>query len=361
MRGKPQENKRLAALRQEIDRLEVDAFLVSQPENRRYISGFTGSAGYLLVSRQHAVLATDFRYTEQSAAQAPDFHIYRLDGPFAKDFAGIARSMDAKRIAFESTHLTHAAFHRLEEACASENMELVPTEDVIVKLRAVKEPEEIARIERAIALADAAFERAVEVLRPGMTERQVALEIERTIRDKGGDGLSFDTIVGAGPNGAMPHHLASDRPIREGEPIVMDLGAKFEGYCSDLTRTVFIGAPDDTYRKVYRTVSDAQRRAIEGIRAGMTGAEADALARDYITEAGYGDAFGHSLGHGVGLEIHEGPRLGRTSQDTLEPGMMFTIEPGIYLPGWGGVRIEDVAILDDKGLRVLSKATREEL
>ena len=181
------------------------------------------------------------------------------------------------------------------------------------------------------------------------------------MRERGAEGLAFDIIVGAGPNGALPHHLADDTVIRDGQPVVIDMGARYEGYCADLTRTIFVGEPDDTFAKVYGTVLRAQLAAEEKVRPGMTGAETDAISRDIIAEAGYGDSFGHSLGHGVGLAVHENPRVGPRAKDIIEDGMAFTIEPGIYLPEWGGVRIEDIVVMEDGRARDLSKATKLDL
>jgi Xaa-Pro aminopeptidase len=213
---------------------------------------------------------------------------------------------------------------------------------------------------KAIRASDMAIDSVAPTLRPGMTERDVAWRLEQAMREHGADAESFPTIVAAGPNAALPHHRASDQPIREGEPIVIDMGARVDGYCSDLTRTFFLGAPDETFIRIYDTVHAAQLTAIGALQSGMTGEEADRLARDLIEEAGYGENFGHALGHGIGLAVHEMPRVGRRSQDRLEDGMVFTIEPGIYVSAWGGVRIEDVVILEGGRARVLSRAGKRE-
>ena len=203
-----------------------------------------------------------------------------------------------------------------------------------------------------------AMEAVCPTIRAGMTEREVAWRMEVAMRELGADGLSFDTIVAAGPNGAMAHHMPSDKVIVEGEPIVIDMGARVNGYCSDITRTVVVGEPDDTFRKIYDIVLGAQLTAINTVRAGMSGEECDELSRGVIVDAGYGDNFGHSLGHGVGLAVHENPRVSPTSADTLEPDMVFTVEPGIYLTGWGGIRIEDIVVLGENGATPLSKASK---
>ena len=257
------------------------------------------------------------------------------------------------------------ALHRrltqaLKKHAPSATARLVATAGIVEALRIRKDREELALLQKAIDITDAAFDRVAPAIVAGDTEASVAWRLEMVMRELGADGPSFDIIVGAGPNGALPHHRAGDRAIREGEPIVIDMGARYKGYCSDLTRTIVLGTPDDTFRRVYDVVLGAQLTAMATVRAGMTGAQADGLARTVIQEAGYGDHFGHSLGHGVGLAVHEQPRVGPTATETLEEGMVFTIEPGVYLSGWGGVRIEDIVILESAGARALSKARKQE-
>ena len=229
---------------------------------------------------------------------------------------------------------------------------LEPVGTLVSKLRAVKDTEEIATLRRAQAITVAAFTSVAPRITAGMTEKQVAWELEKAVRDAGGAGMAFSTIVGAGENGARPHHGASDRPIREGEPIVIDMGAVYEGYCGDLTRTIVVGEPDEKFRQVYDVVLRAMRHVEEIARPGMTGGEIDAAAREVITDAGFGEYFIHSLGHGVGLQVHEGPSARAEGEDIYAPGMTLTVEPGIYLEGWGGVRIEDLVILNESGMRI---------
>jgi len=254
---------------------------------------------------------------------------------------------------------THSAFLKaIEEANGADGLTMVETSDLVDKIRAIKYEDEIALLVRAIEITDRALDQVGPEVEPGMTEAQVAWDLERSMREQGAEAMAFDIIVGAGPNGALPHHRADDTVIREGQPVVIDMGAAYEGYCADLTRTIFVGEPDDTFKKVYSTVLRAQLAAEEQVRAGMTGEETDAISRDIIAEAGYGDAFGHSLGHGVGLAVHEYPRVGPRASDVLGDGMVFTIEPGIYLPDWGGVRIEDIVVMESGRARVLSKAAK---
>ncbi len=351
---------RLAKLREALAIEELDAILITQPENRRYLSGFTGSAGVLLISQNQAIIATDFRYFEQVARQAPDFQLAKVENRFVNLLPQLVEQVGAKRVGFESAHLTFDQHRKWAEV--AEGFELVPTKDLVEDLRAVKDEDELDAIKKAVALSDAAFAHILGVIEPGMTEKDVAWELESYMRTHGADKVAFDLIVAAGPNGAMPHATVSDRAIRAGEPIVIDLGAALDGYHSDLTRTIYLGEPDERFREIYGLVLGAQLAAedrIEGIKPGMTGKEADAIARRVIEEAGYGEQFGHGLGHGVGLAVHEKPTLGKLSDDVLRPGMVFTVEPGIYIPGWGGVRIEDMVVLREDGVEVLSQATKE--
>ena len=355
---------RLQRLRDGLPGSEIDALLVSSPENRRYLSDFAGSAGYLLVSEDIAVLATDFRYVEQAGSQAPDFSVVRVSSGLDW-FTELVAEHGLRRVGFESRDVTYA-FHAALQGAVDEmkkpvRPELVPTQDIVERLRAVKEPDELELIIRAVELADQAFESVAPGIVPGMSESQIAWELEKSMREAGADGASFDTIVASGPNGALPHHRAGDRIIEDGDPIVIDMGASYEGYCSDLSRTIFIGKPDDTFREVYDTVLRAQLQAEEMASRGMTGGELDDVARTLITDAGHGDEFGHSLGHGVGLAVHELPTVGPRGEDPIEDGMVFTVEPGIYVSGWGGVRIEDMVVLENGRARVLSSASKLEL
>ena len=352
---------RLNNLRKRLQGQEVDALMVSSPENRRYLSGFSGSAGYLLISQDDAVLATDFRYVEQAGRQAPDFRVERIAGA-AEWLLKIASDLGVKRVGFESqaiTVATHSSFKKaIEAAESSHRLELVPTTEIVERLRAIKDADELSLLTRAVEIADEAMDQVAPTIEPGLTEQEVAWELEKSMRERGAEKLAFDIIVGAGPNGALPHHRADDQAIQKGEAVVIDMGATYEGYCSDLTRTIFVGKPDDTFNRVYDIVLRAQLEAEERVTAGMTGREVDSIARDVIAAAGYGDNFGHSLGHGVGLAVHEYPTVGSKSEEPLEDGMVFTIEPGIYLSGWGGVRIEDMVVLENGRAQVISKAQK---
>jgi Xaa-Pro aminopeptidase len=348
---------RLAKLRQILVDSNLDAMVISQTQNCRYLSGFTGSTGVLFVSPGRAILAAPFIYLEQAGKQAPAFELVRFQKEFAEVWPDLVAGVNPGRVAFESAHLTVAQHGKL--IAGASDVELVPTEGIIEGLRAIKDGDEIDIIRRAAALADAAFVHIVEFIEPGMTERRVAWELEVYMRTHGAEKVAFDLIVGAGPNGAMPHHEVSERVIGLGEPIVMDLGAQVAGYHSDLTRTVCLGQPDERFTEIYGHVLRAQLAAEALIQGGIVAGEADSAARNVIVEAGYGEQYGHGLGHGVGLAVHEEPFVRQGAGSVLEPGMVLTVEPGIYLPDWGGVRIEDMVIVREDGVEVLSRASKE--
>ena len=352
---------RLATFVAKLPEREVDAILVSGAENRRYLSGFSGSAGYLFITCERAHLATDFRYAEQATAQAPHFNVEQVRAGWDWLIAQLKES-GAKRVGFESQAMTVAAYNSLVNAIGEDSdlsvIELVPLTDLTGDQRSFKDSGELVMLQKAIDASDRAMELVCPIIAEGMTEREVAWRMEMAMRDAGADGISFDTIVAAGPNGAMAHHMPADTVIQRGQPIVIDMGAKVGGYCSDITRTVVVGEPDEMFHKIYNIVLDAQLTAIRDVKIGMNGEEADKLARDVIDDAGYGDNFGHSLGHGVGLAVHEIPRVSPRSTDLLDINSVFTVEPGIYLSGWGGVRIEDIVILGENGATSLSKALK---
>ena len=351
---------RLNKLRQKLAEKEVDAFFVSQPENRYYLSGFDGSDGFLLITPQNTILATDFRYIEQAERQAPDYEIFQITSNIADWFPRLVAEFNLKRLGFEAGHITFALYQQLNGALnkAKSRLKLVSVDGLVESLRAIKEPEEIELITRASAISDGAVEYIEGIIHIGISEKEIAWEIEKFMREQGSQTIPFEIIVASGPNSALPHAQPSEHAIRSGEPIVIDIGARIGGYGSDLTRTLCLGAHDDAFNKVYDTVLSAQQAAIAAIREGMTGEEADSLARKVIQQAGYGEAFGHSLGHGIGLAPHELPRLGPNSKEHLVDGMVFSIEPGIYLTGWGGVRIEDTVAMESGRIRVISRARK---
>ncbi len=335
----------------------LDAILISRGENLRYLSGFTGSAGFLLISETNSILATDFRYIEQAKYQAPHFEIFHTKGELREWFPELVSSLGLERIGLEANDMSLAAYRQLVATIGKEH-EMVPTEEIVESLRAVKDDGEREHIVQAVGISDDAFEEFSSLLHTGMTEKEAAWGIERLLREKGSEIVPFDVIVASGPNSALPHHQPTDRAILSGEPVVIDIGARFNGYSSDLSRTVCLGKEDKNFGKIYDLVLGAQLTAIATIETGMSGDLADSLARTVIEQGGYGENFGHGLGHGIGLAAHEAPRLGRESRDILTDGMVFTIEPGIYISGWGGVRIEDVVVLEQGRVRVLSKARK---
>ena len=355
---------RLDRVRDLLDERDLEALLVTVHENRRYLSGFTGhdsgirdSAGSLLITPEQALLVTDFRYFEQvrrelGAVKTSPFELVEI--ATTREAALTPRIVDLglRRVGFESHHVTVRALQTWQEAAP--DVEWVPTENLVEGLRRVKDADEIAAIASAVRIADEAMAHIYAWVRPGTTEREVAWELERYMRTHGAEKLAFDTIVASGTNGAMAHAVTTDRPIAEGDPVVIDMGAVCDGYCSDLTRSFCVGSASDAYRKTWAVVLEAQLAAEEAIVAGMTGVDADRVARQMVDGAGYEGKFGHGLGHGVGLEIHEGPRASRTSKDTLAAGMVLTVEPGIYDPEWGGIRIEDMVVVTDHGCRVLT-------
>lgn len=347
---------RLEQLRRSLAEQELDAILVSQPENRRYLSGFTGSAGFLLITDQRAILATDFRYYEQVGREAPDFQLAKIETRFEDLLPDLVAELEIGRLGFESEHATvHQLYHWSE---VTGNVEWLPQRQAVERIRAVKEERELQALRRSVALTDAAFAHLLDVLEPGMTEQQAAWEIEVYMRTHGASKVAFNLTVAAGPNGALPHASASKHAIAEGEPIVIDIGCIVDGYCSDMTRTICLGQPDSRYLEVWQIVHRAQETAEASLRAGMTGIEADALAREVIEKAGYGDNFGHGLGHGVGLAVHEMPWANPRDDNVLEAGMLLTVEPGIYLPGRFGVRIEDLVIIREEGAEVLTQSPK---
>ena len=355
--GQGGEEIRLKRLLPRLEKAGIDALLVSQAENRRYLSGFNGSAGYLLITTKASLLLVDFRYTEQARVQAPGWEVLQIKGAPQNFLPELLAGQGVKALGLEAPHMSLAAYTLLQSAL-KDGPHLVATEGLVEGLRLVKEPGELALLERAAGISDRALENVIPRLRRGTAEDELAWEIEKSMREDGSEPLPFEPIVASGPQSSMPHARATNRKLRENEPVVIDIGARVQGYGSDLTRTFPVGEADARFRRVYSLVLEAQETALSAIRPGMKGDEADRLAREVIEKGGFGESFGHGLGHGVGLGPHEGPRLGTNSQDILEEGMSFTVEPGVYIPGWGGVRIEDMVVLEKDGPRLLSRARK---
>jgi Xaa-Pro dipeptidase len=340
-----------------LQELELDALVVTRLPNVRYLSGFTGSNAQLLLGREGAVFFTDGRYIEQSRRETPDLEreIY-LEG-FPPVGAAASR-LGVRRLGFESEGVTFREWQRLCDAL--EGVELVPLEGEVERQRRVKDEEERTLIARAQETADVAFERVVlGGLREGVTERELAFALELAMREAGADERGFETIVAFGENAAEPHHDPTDRELKRGDVVKLDFGALVEGYRSDMTRTVAFGEPQARLREIRDVVAEAQRAGIEAVRAGGSTMAVDRAARSVVEAAGLGEAFSHGLGHGVGLEIHEVPFLRWDADDTLPEGLVVTIEPGVYIPGLGGVRIEDMVEVTSDGCREIPRSTKE--
>jgi Xaa-Pro aminopeptidase len=333
-----------------LEPLELDALYITRPENVRYLTGFPHPEdAQVLITPEGAFLLTDPRYPEAERESRIPARVLKREEREAlfQDLRG--------RVGFEAEHLPYAALERLRELSPAE---WVPTKGVIERLRLKKSPEEVARIRQAQALAERALERALALLRPGVEEREVALEIEFFLRKEGAEGVAFPPIVASGARGALPHARASEKRLEPGELITLDLGAKVAGYHSDMTRTVALGKPSPEMRRVYEAVQEALEVALQGLKPGRTGKEVDALAREALGRHGLDRYFVHSLGHGVGLAVHEGPGLSPYTEEVLEPGMVVTVEPGVYLPGVGGVRIEELVLITEDGIELLSRFPR---
>ena len=353
--------KRLRRLRVSVEEKGLDVILISRPENVRYLSGFTGSSGWLLISEQNAVLATDFRYIEQAKGESPDFQITQIKQQLDDWLPDMVSDFGWHKLGFEANFISYDSYRTRNKAIKTNqmNLKLVPTIGIVEQLRSVKEPEELVFIKKAVELTDAVFEQAKSVIRPGIAEKEAAWEIEKSFRQKGSEGIAFEIIVASGSNSALPHAQPTEKIICSDEPVLIDMGARINGYCSDFSRTIFLDKPNKTFRDIYDIVLKAQITAIEKIKSNMDASQADHFARSVIERAGYGDCFGHGLGHGVGLAVHESPTINPSSSDLLMDGMVFTAEPGIYLAGQGGIRIEDLIVLENGKAKILSKGNKD--
>jgi len=334
----------------------LEALFVTHLPNIRYLSGFTGSAGALLVLSGETHFFTDFRYKDQSKEEIdPDITIHITNEPW-KELTEILKPI--KKLGFESEYLTYQSYRRLKEK--ANWIEPVPTEGLVLEDRAIKEEQEIELIRKAQNITDSVFKETMDFFEPGkFTEMDIANEMEYRMKKLGANGIAFNTIVASGPHSALPHAKPRRIKIQNDTILLFDFGAKFDGYASDMTRTVWIGRdPDPKFIEIYEIVKEAVERVIQNAKPGMSGIEIDALARDHITSKGFGEYFGHGLGHGVGLEVHEKPVLSPKSKDTVKVNAVFTIEPGIYLPEFGGVRIEELAVMREDGVEILTSSPR---
>ncbi|HEX3033397.1 MAG TPA: Xaa-Pro peptidase family protein [Bacillota bacterium] len=349
-------SNRLNKFRKLMQEKHIGTYLVVCPENRRYLSGFTGSSAYLLITPEKAWLLTDFRYIEQAKAEAPEFEIVRHSPKWEETLQQLLKGEGSKELAFEQDFITYNQYLRLSEHLSG--LKLEPEQGIMSSLRMVKDEAELELLRQAVKIADEGFDRILNYITPGLTEVQVAVELEFCLRRLGAERAAFDFIVAAGEHSALPHATPGNRELKQGEQVKMDYGGVVQGYHSDITRTVFLGQASDRFREIYYTVLEAQEKALAAIAPGKNGREIDAIARDFIASRGFGEFFGHGLGHGVGLEIHEQPTLSTQGETILQPGMVVTVEPGIYLPDWGGVRIEDMVVVTASGCEILTKAPK---
>ena len=350
---------RLKKLQSALSLRELDAILITDKINMGYATGFTGSGGYALVTANEAILITDSRYTLRARQECPHFSVVIASGSggYSESLGEmLADRSHVKSVGVEANSVTLALFGQFQADLPS-TIILTPTNNIIEDLRMIKDADEIARIRRAIVVAEESFESIKEKIRPGIAERDVAIELDFAMRRRGASAPAFETIVASGPQGARPHHQPNERLLAAGDLVTIDWGASVNGYNSDLTRTVAVGGVEftDKQRQVHAIVLEAQQRAIRAIRPGKTGREIDGVARGYITEQGYGEAFGHGLGHALGRQVHDGPGFSmRAADHVLRPGMVITVEPGIYLEDWGGVRIEEDIVVTENGCEVLT-------
>ncbi len=348
---------RLTSLRKKIEELNADAALVTKRENYMYMSGFTGTSAILLITKSRALLLTDFRYVEQAASQAPAYEIIKYNGSYIAEINKLIGNDKKTVLAFEDSYVTYRDYKQYKDNLNVRDM--IPLGTSFEELRRVKDESEMQLIRQAVKIADDAFVHILDYIKPGIAEVEIAAEMEYFMKKEGASGASFDTIVASGMRSSMPHGVASEKKLETGDVVTMDYGALYKGYCSDITRTVFLGKPKAELKKIYQIVLDAQMKGIEAVKQGIKSKDVDKIARDHIAEAGYGNYFGHGLGHGVGLEIHEDPTLSPRGEITLQDGMIVTVEPGIYVPGLGGVRIEDMLVVRGQNAEDLTKAKKD--
>lgn len=348
---------RLVRLREELARRQVPALLVSDVTNLRWVTGFTGSHGFALVTDREAWLAVDSRYTLQAVQQAPHMECKRLTSSGSENLAALITETVCGDLAIEADRMTVAAYDDLRRRLDG-TVRIVSQEGIIRGLRVTKDATEIDSITRACRIVDDVFAYMCGIIKPGISERDVMLELEWRIRKHHGAEVAFPSIVVSGPRSAMPHGTATERVLENGDLVTLDFGARVDGYCSDITRTIVLGSPSSEQRRVYLTVLEAQQRAIAAIRPGAAGKDVDNVARGFIADAGHGDHFGHGLGHSIGLDVHDGPGMSPTGENVLAESMVVTVEPGIYIPDWGGIRIEDDVLVTSHGPQTLTSAER---
>jgi Xaa-Pro aminopeptidase len=347
-------NKRLQNLRNLMKEKDIEAFVIYKFVNVTYITGFTGDDSVALVTHDKAIFITDGRYTEQAQKEVKDFEVIEHKTGIKEVLKEYIKTLGIKKLAFEES-ISYGQYRELKEFL---EIELIPQANLVETLRMVKDEEEIENIKKAQNITDKAFEYLLNFIKVGMTEKEVALELEYFMKKQGAEDLSFDTIVASGKRSSLPHGKASEKVIEKGDFVTIDFGCKVNGYCSDMTRTIVMGKANEKQKEIYNIVLEAQQKAIANLKAGLTSKEADLLARSVIEEKGYGKYFSHSLGHGVGLEVHEAPSLSFKKEEILKEGAIVTVEPGIYIPYFGGVRIEDMVLLKEDGVINLTKSSK---
>ncbi len=359
---------RLKKLRQSLAEEEIDTFIVLLGENRRYLSGFTGedsqfdeSAGALIITDEKLILATDSRFKLQAKNETSLYEIVCYKEGLAKELPEIIKTLKTEKLGFESIRMSYSQYKTMTEELNNNgvNVELLGTENIVENLRVIKTEPEIDNTRKALAIAESVFNNFKKDIRPGMTEKEAAWAMEKGMREADADALAFPTICASGPNSALPHAIPGDRKFKTGEPILFDWGTRLNGYCSDISRTLVIGNPDEMFKKLYKIINDAQLMAIDAIKPGMSSKAVDTIARSYIDKMGFEGKFGHGLGHGTGLAVHEQPRLSPFKETTLEAGMIVTVEPGIYLSDWGGIRLENMVVIRKDGAEVLNELDNE--
>ncbi|ATW25180.1 M24 family metallopeptidase [Candidatus Formimonas warabiya] len=338
----------------------VDSLLIMKDANLRYVSHFTGSESYLIITAKKKILITDSRYTEQAEQECPGFEIVRYRHPFPsleETLKTMVSRLHITRLGFEKDYLTFDGYENISHALP--DLEFVPTLGIVESVRSIKDPHEIDFMKRAAHIADMAFTNILKYVHIGITEKDIETELEYVMKRQGAFSTAFPTIVASGPRSSLPHGVPSQRQIQYGDLITLDFGALYEGYRSDMTRTVAMGKADAKQKQIYDLVLYAQKEGVQAISAGIKASQVDHRVRNIIKEAGYGEFFSHGLGHGVGLEIHEAPSLNSRNEEILVSGNVVTVEPGIYLPNWGGVRIEDTVLVTERGCEVLTHAPKE--
>jgi len=351
--------QRVEKLRELMLRSGIDALLIMRPENRIYLSGFKGTNGAILMNNENAYLLTDFRYIEQAKEESPHFQIRQITNRPEKVLSNFINSDKIKTLGFEGDYLTYEQFRTIKRELGG--VEIKPVAGLVESLRAVKDKYEINLLRHSAKICDDTFKHILGYLKPGVCEKDIALEMEFFMRRLGADTISFPTIVASGVRSALPHGTASEKKLNSGDLVTIDFGAVYKGYYSDMTRTIVLGRASKKQKEIYRIVLEAQEKGIAALRAGVPAAVIDKDARGLIEKYGYGECFGHSLGHGVGLTVHEEPHINYKNQKKLQPGMVVTVEPGIYINGWGGVRIEDMAVVNEKDFTLLTTSPKKEL